>query len=544
MTLQYYRNKFLNITLLIIGFFLLIIIIYNFINYNHPPFSYVNYIMSFIYIACIFSFFLKTHVPYLLKAWLIIASIYFLILFNFFILGSTEFGVYNSIICVICCFIFLNLLDAFIFSTIILITFLITITFRLNNIITPFYTPEYMINSREFILERLFSVSFFIIFTASVLFYFFRYFDIILNSLKISNTELHNSNTALIEEIEKRKSTKISLNESRKRFENIVNAMSDWAWELNNKGEYTYVSANVYEHLGYKPEEMIGKSILQFVHPNDIIPSSNRINELLISKQPYSNFEITRIHKNGQQVILETSGIPIFDANRNFIGYRGVNKNITERKNTEKLILKAVIKSEEKQRNQFATELHDGLSPLLSTIKMYLQWFSKPESKADKSVLLNKAEETLDEAQKSIKEISNNMMPHTLNYFGLTKALKTFIEKLNILNIVSFDFISNLEERLKPEQEVALYRVLTECINNTLKHGDAKNITININKEENKLNISYTDDGKGFEADKASIYTSGTGLSNMQTRIKSIDGRLQISSQHGKGTVINIYIEI
>lgn len=213
-------------------------------------------------------------------------------------------------------------------------------------------------------------------------------------------------------------------------------------------------------------------------------------------------------------------------------------------KQNEKKVLNAVIDAEEKQRVRFASELHDGLGPLLTTIKLYLQWILTPDIKADKKVLHSKAEETFEQALNIMQEISNNLSPHILQNFGLEKAILAFIERLQLVCPVKFDLKWAPVIRISHRKEMAIYRILTECINNTVKHSEAKNASINFNISGNAMQINYCDDGKGFDSDKVLSQSKSNGFYNIQTRLKSVGGTMNIESKPGLGVKIMFNIPI
>ncbi len=209
-----------------------------------------------------------------------------------------------------------------------------------------------------------------------------------------------------------------------------------------------------------------------------------------------------------------------------------------ERNRSEKRLLNAILQTEERERKRFAKDLHDGLGPLLSTVKMSISALlqSKPE-KENKDIIEN-TNVVINEAISSIKEISNNLSPHVLTNFGLVSAIKNFTHKINQTKTITIDFSSNTEdERFDGNTEIILYRATCELINNTIKHAEAKNIGINISKHRNTLTIQYSDDGVGYIQEDLSIDNQkGMGLSNISSRIKSINGVFIISSIPNEGT--------
>jgi len=129
---------------------------------------------------------------------------------------------------------------------------------------------------------------------------------------------------------------------------------------------------------------------------------------------------------------------------------------------------------------------------------LYLQWSERPNNNIQREAIIHKALDILEEAIASVKEVSNKLSPHLLTYYGLSSAIKSFVDKLNETSTVDIHFESNFDDRLKMEIEAALYRAVIECINNSLKHARAKNIHIRIFNSETQLVLQYSDDGIGF----------------------------------------------
>ncbi len=130
------------------------------------------------------------------------------------------------------------------------------------------------------------------------------------------------------------------LNDSEKRFEEVAENSGDWIWEVNAEGLYTYSSPVVEKILGYKPEEIVGKKCFyDFFAPNRKEELSKAALEAFAKREKFSVLINPNIHKNGRTVILETYGSPIVDGDGNLCGYRGVDRDITERKQAEERLL-------------------------------------------------------------------------------------------------------------------------------------------------------------------------------------------------------------
>jgi signal transduction histidine kinase len=215
------------------------------------------------------------------------------------------------------------------------------------------------------------------------------------------------------------------------------------------------------------------------------------------------------------------------------------------RRLTEKMFLNAIIQTEEKERKRFAKDLHDGLGPLLSTVKMSISSLAQLEHDKSSKEIVQNTEMVINEAIKSLKEISDNLSPHVLNNFGLARAVRNFTNKINAAKVLQIKLKSNLGDiRFENNIEVVLYRVICELINNTIKHAKAKKIEIDLNIAEKNLTIAYKDDGKGFQMDKLlnQANNGGMGFSNIFSRINSLKGEINVDSQPGKGTLVNIKV--
>ena len=140
----------------------------------------------------------------------------------------------------------------------------------------------------------------------------------------------------------------------------------------------------------------------------------------------------------------------------------------------------------------------------------------------------------IDEAIRSLREISNNLSPHVLNDFGLARGVQNFIDKSAAMHDVKIRFTTNLRaERFDTDVEVILYRVICELINNSLKHAACSSINLSLSQNGTELALDYTDDGRGFNPQ--AMMDCGMGLSNISSRINSLVGTFDISSAKGKG---------
>lgn len=214
--------------------------------------------------------------------------------------------------------------------------------------------------------------------------------------------------------------------------------------------------------------------------------------------------------------------------------FKYIDRLNRQRQLLNKRILTAVLRTEEKARSRFSKELHDGLGPLLSSARMSLSALSREERSADQREIIDNTTYVIDEAIRSLREISNNLSPHVLNDFGLARGVQNFIDKSAAMHDAKIRFTTNLRtERYDTDIEVILYRVICELINNSLKHAACTSINLSLSQNGLELALDYTDDGRGFNPQ--AMMDCGMGLSNISSRINSLGGTFGISSAKGKG---------
>ena len=210
---------------------------------------------------------------------------------------------------------------------------------------------------------------------------------------------------------------------------------------------------------------------------------------------------------------------------------------------TNKRILTAVLRTEERTRSNFAKELHDGLGPLLSSAKISLSALARSEMEEGRREIYNNTLYVVDEALRSLREISNNLSPHVLSDFGLARGVQNFIDRSALLHKVKIAFATNLRsERYDTDIEVIMYRVICELVTNSLKHSGCSEIRLSLSVTGDTLELQYSDNGRGFNPQ--AVMDCGMGLSNIYSRINSLNGDLDITSSKGRGMRASVKINV
>ena len=209
----------------------------------------------------------------------------------------------------------------------------------------------------------------------------------------------------------------------------------------------------------------------------------------------------------------------------------------------DRRILTAVLRTEEKTRANFSKELHDSLGPLLSSAKISLSALSHSDMTAEQRDIFNNTLYVVDEALRSLREISNNLSPHALTDFGLARGIQIFVDKAAALHKVKISFATNLRgERYDPDIEVIMYRVVCELITNSLKHSGCSEIRLSLSVAGDTLEMQYSDNGRGF--DPQAMMDCGMGLSNINSRVSSLNGTFDIRSSKGRGMCASVKVNV
>jgi PAS domain S-box-containing protein len=231
------------------------------------------------------------------------------------------------------------------------------------------------------------------------------------------------------------------------------------------------------------------------------------------------------------------------------MGFQGIIKDISQQRAMANLVIRTIVDTQEKERKRFAMDLHDSLGQQLSAIKFYLATLKSLTNVTDRksSDILTKSNDALDRVLTELRNICFNLMPGTLQNFGLKHALQELCRKIEFDSLLEFELkmecgMPVFEESL----EIAVFRIVQEFITNAIRHGHAKKVSIALSLECNKkgqtkLLISLEDDGEGFELRNIKS-RGGMGLKNVRSRVESYNGYFKIFSSRGKGTRFEVSI--
>ncbi|MEO5564977.1 MAG: sensor histidine kinase [Chitinophagaceae bacterium] len=243
-----------------------------------------------------------------------------------------------------------------------------------------------------------------------------------------------------------------------------------------------------------------------------------------------------------------------------FLGYRNLRnrrqlasqqseiqqQRIRELEKDKKLVaVDSMLKGQEEERSRLAKDLHDGLGGLLSGVK-----FSLSNMKdnlivtPDNMAVFERSLDMIDTSIRELRRVAQNMMPEMLTKFGLDEALKDYCNTINATKLITVRYQSHGQlSGIDKSAEIIIYRIIQELLNNTMKHAGATEAFVQLIKEDSRLSVVVEDNGKGFDADLLEN-NKGAGWTNIRSRVEYLRGRLDLHSEKGKGTLVNIEFSI
>ena len=170
---------------------------------------------------------------------------------------------------------------------------------------------------------------------------------------------------------------KAALRESEERYRTLVETVSDWVWEVDENIVYTFVSPKIRDLLGYEPGEILGRTPFDLMPPDEALRVKEIFGPYAARRAPFLAIENANLHRDGHRVVLETSGLPFFDANGRFRGYRGVDRDITARKQAEEMLRRNAERLRQVQKFEAIGRMAGGLAHHLNNLMTVVTGYSE-----------------------------------------------------------------------------------------------------------------------------------------------------------------------
>ncbi|MEO6845123.1 MAG: PAS domain-containing sensor histidine kinase [Ginsengibacter sp.] len=326
------------------------------------------------------------------------------------------------------------------------------------------------------------------------------------------------------------------------KYDSLFEQATDAIMVTDFKGNFKDVNSNCCTLFGYAKQELLQLKITALLAPSRLKENPIRFDILATGRTIFNEREM--VDKKGTIIYVKTNAKK-FDGNSILV----IARDITQRKFLEKellhqkmqehkKIIKAVTNAQENERAEIGRELHDNVNQLLATSKLYQHQSLKVPYK--RLEYITKSQEYLSCAIEELRKLSQALVGPTQDKtMGLIASLDKLLNDISILEDIeiSSNYSTCREEEIEVGLKLVIYRIVQEQLNNILKHAQASKIEVEIKKEANRLQVSITDNGKGF---CLSEKRNGIGLKNIKNRAEIYNGIVEIISAPGAGCKMKI----
>ncbi|MEZ4805049.1 MAG: histidine kinase [Bacteroidia bacterium] len=319
-------------------------------------------------------------------------------------------------------------------------------------------------------------------------------------------------------------------------FNSAFHSITDSLVVIDNAGIIIDLNESFVVLMELNKEEILGQNLTKFLKFN----SFNKTIQLLNKNQKAIDFE-SEVTVSPTKKIMVECHVSVIDNNKchSLVKIHDLTYKIQQ----EAGRIATIIKTQEEERNRVASDLHDSIGQQISALKFYFDSIQKQKDDKLRTVLLKKTEALIDNVSDEIRNICFQLMPRSVEKFGLGQSIKQLGDLIHFSTGIKFNIkLEEEHEKLDPTVAMSVYRIIQEFVNNSIKHAKCKNISILLTIKAKNLSLQMTDDGVGF-ANNSSL-KRGNGLDNINLRVKYLQGEIDFTSEKNKGVRLNILIPL
>jgi PAS domain S-box-containing protein len=319
-------------------------------------------------------------------------------------------------------------------------------------------------------------------------------------------------------------------------FNSAFHSITDSLVVIDSSGVIIDFNESFVVLLEHKKEDIARKNLTDFLK----FKSFNKTIQLLNKQQKAIDFESEITNSSGKKIMVECH-VSVIDNNK----CQSLVKihDLTYKLQQEAGRIATIIKTQEEERNRVASDLHDSIGQQISALKFYFDSIQKQKDDKLRTQLLKKTEALIDNVSDEIRNICFQLMPRSVEKFGIGQSIKQLADLIQFSTGIKFDVkINEGNKKLDSNVAMSVYRVIQEFVNNSIKHAKCKNIHIDLNINTNNLSLNMKDDGIGFNSE--TLTRRGNGLDNINLRVKYLQGEIDFTSEKNNGVVLNILIPL
>ncbi len=366
----------------------------------------------------------------------------------------------------------------------------------------------------------------------------------------------------VMDDVTDRKAVEEALTHSEEEYRSFVETTKEWVWAMDASGRLTYSNPTVQHILGYAPEELLGRDCLDLVHDGDRQDVVASLADFAAAGRGWTEWVIRWRHKDGGYRSLESNAVPIIGPAGEVVGFRGSDRDITDRVQAERelrdsvellrqttrqrqLLLARLQDAQERERQRIAEDIHDDSLQVMTALGLRLDAMYMSSSDDQQREDLERLAETVRQCIRRLRHLLFELRPTVLDRHGLAAALHLHLEEMETESGLRAALENRLIEEPPDGIRTTLYRIAQEALTNVRKHSQAGRVEILLESREGGVFVRVRDDGRGFAPPMDRDAGPGhLGLSAMKERAEMADGWCRVSSLPEGGTTVEFWIPL
>jgi PAS domain S-box-containing protein len=317
-------------------------------------------------------------------------------------------------------------------------------------------------------------------------------------------------------------------------YSTLVRRMQQGAAMLDASGQIVYCNPSLAALLGVSVESLIGTRLQDRVHSEDAAP----FQQLLKTVQADSSEGEVRLRKVDDQVLAARVSLTNLSRDGSVTGVL-VTDLTTERENAE--LASRIQRLQDEERRSIARELHDSVGQLLAAVTMNLASARSEAAKFNSplTAMLDDSSVMVAQVSREIRTISHLLHPPLLDVAGLCSAIRWYVDGFADRSRIKVDLdLASDPGRLSTDAEIAIFRVVQECLTNVYRHSGSDSCAIKLERRQDVLRLEVRDSGRGMPKSGNGTRHSGFGLRGMEERLRQLGGTLKIDSSDSGTTIV------
>ena len=354
-------------------------------------------------------------------------------------------------------------------------------------------------------------------------------------------------------DVTERKISEENIRITNERFEMVSKATNDAVWDWNLETDEIYWNGEIKSMFNYSAKDIpTGTEWKVHIHPEDFKRVTKKLVYHIKNKAQNWQDEYRFRCKDGSYKYVFNRGFILFSSDNTPYRIIGAMQDVTEinklqksltdeRVQKQKELTNATIEGQEKERTEIGRELHDNINQLLTATKLYLDVAATQPLLKDE--MIKRSTENLSLCMEEIRRLSSALVPPSIGFNSFSEIIIDLIQPIKLATTINIDYeVKGANKNiLTTDQQLNVYRIIQEHLNNIIKHSKANNVLITLEQVKDHIDIRIKDDGQGFNVNAR---RKGIGFKNIQSRAELLNGKMNIISKMGEGCLLTVEFPI